>query len=345
MSANDDTKQAVQAYIEAYKVLSPLLSAVQLLGLVRGTYTAGILAQARTPVTPAQLARVVQIEESRAAELCTALDAFGVFVCENDAYRLAEPWAVLTGPDAVQRFDELIDKAFAQAQILQVSANGNQDYRMLSSSDRMAIAKGITFDPALPLGAKIYRLMFGSIPELATMLEAGCRFLVLGAGVAGSTLNTLRAYPRTTAVAVEIAPDLIQEARQRATALGVSNRVTFWQGDARDFTSTELFDLVTWAQFFFPADTRSAVLQTAFKVLKPGGFIMATVQGDPALLDEKLHTEAGQGLALSRVIYGGWGVPMMSPKDLEQEFTSAGFEDAHVAAAPMGTLFLARRPL
>lgn len=344
MSEEKSAAQALQAYREARSVLSPLLSGLELLALLQGAFASGMLAIVREPSSPAQIAAGLHIDEERAIEFCNVFDAHGVFVKENGRYRLADKWITLTTPDSVYPFQSVLDGAYARAKALQVAAKGDTDFWTLTSDERLALAKGSSIDPASPVSPALVESLFReNVAELHAILMAGCRCLELGCGTGGGLLSRLRAYPNTTAVGVEIAADLVQEAQRRAAALGISDRVVFWQGDARDFGERDAFDHVFWSQFFFPPVTRPAVLRVAWHALKPDGILMAPIQGDSSIIKEHLHTEAGQAYTRSRVLFGSWGIPAQSADDLQRELEEVGFENIRPTAV-LNPVIVARRP-
>jgi protein-L-isoaspartate O-methyltransferase len=238
----------------------------------------------------------------------------------------------------------VLDGTAARAKALEFAASGNTNFWTLTPDERMALAKGSSINPASADSAMLMQSLFReNVPEVHAVLTAGGKYLELGCGVAGGLLSTLCAYPNATAVGVEIAADLVEEACRRAVALGVNDRVLFWQGDAQDFKEQEMFDYVFWSQFFFPAASRPQVLQVAFNALKPSGILIAPVQGDPSIMNDRLHTEAGQGYTRSRVLFGSWGVPAQSSQKLQQEFEAAGFEHVHPNSL-FNPVLVARRP-
>lgn len=336
--------QALQAFTEARAVLTPYLSGVELLGLLHGTFVSGMLDAARTPSSPAEIASAINMDQGRVVEFCMMLDAHGIFVKENENYRLADKWAVLIAREAPFTFQNILHGTFARAKALQVAASGSTDFWTLTPDDRLALAKGSSVDPTSPNSAIVLKSKLReNMPELHEVLTAGARYLELGCGVAGGLLSLLRAYPNITAVGVEIAADLVEEARRRAVILGVNDRVVFWQGDARDFREQEAFDYVFWSQFFFPVSTRLPALQTAFNALKPGGVLIAPMQGDPSVINEHLHTEAGQAYTRSRVMFGSWGIPPQTRQELQQELEQAGFEHSRPIML-FNPVIAARRP-
>lgn len=345
MSGDKSSTEALQAYREARGVLSPLLSSLELLGLLHGAFASGMLAAARELSSPAQIAATLHMDKERVIEFCQMFDAHGVFVKENENYRLADKWMTLTAPDIVYPFQYVLDSAYARAKALQVAAMGDTDFWTLTSNERLALAKGGAVDPASSTSAALIESRFQeNVPELHTILTAGGHFLELGCGVAGGLLSTLRAYPNATAVGVEIAADLVEEGQRRAVALGVSDRVMFWQGDARDFNEQDVFDYVFWSQFYFPPFSRPPVLRVALHTLKPGGILMAPIQGDASIIGEHLHTEAGQAYTRSRVLFGSWGIPAQSAHGLQRELEEAGFENVRPTTL-FNPVIVARRPL
>jgi protein-L-isoaspartate O-methyltransferase len=306
-----------------------------------------MLAIARTPVSPAQIAAAIHLDEARVIEFCYALDAHGVFVKENESYRLADNWAILTAPETPYSFQSVLDGTAARAKALEFAASSDTNFWTLTPDERMALAKASSgsINPFSPDSAILRQSLFReNVPELHAILTTGGKCLELGCGVAGGLLGTLCAYPKATAVGVEIAADLVVEARHRAVILGVNDRVVFWQGDAQEFNEREMFDYIFWSQFFFTPASRPQVLQVALNALKPGGILIAPVQGDSSVISERLHTEAGQGYTRSRVIFGSWGIPAQSSHELQLELETAGFENLRLSAL-FNPVLVARRPL
>lgn len=311
----------------------------QFMGLLRGAFTSGLLLIARAPQTLPHLAAALNVDEERAATLCLALEAYGVLIRDRDLYRLADQWAILTDPDAPIAFETLLDAAEAAAHALEHAAlggpPGGHGFWTLPSAARVALARVLTFDPASPYSPAMLRMMLQDYaPDIHAILAAGGRYLELGCGVGGTLLNLLRAYPAMTAVGIELAGDVLAEARQHAAALGVHQRVVFYQGDARDFGELAAFDVAFWSQSFFPPTSRALTLQVARYALKPGGFLVAPLLNGP-LPEEDWRTEDGQQHALQRVLYSSWNIPVLSAQELQHEIEAAGFCAARLMAAPL----------
>jgi SAM-dependent methyltransferase len=345
MSEAQSAVQILEAYRDARSVLNALIGGVELLGMVHGALACGLLQLARTPCTLEQIVVALRMDHERVIEFCNLLDAHGVFIKENGHYRLADKWVTLTAPDAIFPLGNILDGALARAKALQLAANAETDFWTLTSNDRIALAKSGSVDPSSPLSTTIMKSIYEeNVPELHEILSAGGRILEFGCGLGGGLLSTLCAYPNTVGVGVDLADDLLDVARQRSAALGISDRVVFWQGDAQDFYEDHDFDYVWWSQFFFPPPSRAAALQAAFRALRAGGFLIAPVQGNPSIVVENLHSEAGQVFTRNRVIFGSWGIPAFSAEALKQEIETVGFISARLFATVFHPMIVARRP-
>ncbi len=346
MTEENASPNALQTYFEASPILAPLLSAAQLLGLLQGAHRSGLLAAARSPASPAQLAAASGMAESRVVDICRALDAHEVLIQADGQYQLAAPWLVLTAPNSPFLFEDVLAFTFTQMKTLANSASGDEDYWTLTSEDRLAIAKGVTINPASPqVPATLARFQREHLPEIDALFVAGGHYLELGCGVASGMCSFLQAHPKLTAVGVELAPDLLAVARQRALDLGVSDRVHFYEGDARDFHAPAQFDAVFWSQSFFPTASRAAVLRVAYQSLKPGGLLLATLQRwEPSDLTDSLQTKEGREYTIAQVMHGRWGVPDAGAEALQQEIEAAGFIGAKPVILPNRRRILARRP-
>ncbi len=94
-------------------------------------------------------------------------------------------------------------------------------------------------------------------------------------------MKILLSNPRLSAVGIEIEGEALAEARRRAEELGVAGRVELRHADARELEEERSFDTAQWSQQYFPADGRQEVLAGAFVALRPGGYLMAPMFGDP----------------------------------------------------------------
>jgi SAM-dependent methyltransferase len=335
--------QIMQDYDEALRVLTPSIVHRQFLGLLRGAFISGLFSIARTPQTVPHFAAALNMDEERAIALFLALEAHGVLIRDGDYYQMDEHWATLSAPDTPIDFQALLDAADAAAQAIEHGVLGGDDYWTMPRDIRLALARGSTFDPTSPHPPVILEaLLRNYVPEVHARLSAGGRYLELGCGIGGTLLSLLRAYPLMTAVGVELAGDVLSEARRQATTLGVSHRVVFYQGDARDFSEFAAFDVALWSHSFFPKPSRALTLQVVRYALKRGGFLLVPLLNDRPSEPEKTYADAGRQFLLQRVLYGGWGIPVLDAPEIQQEIEAAGFSATRMAATPLQRIVVAR---
>jgi SAM-dependent methyltransferase len=213
-------------------------------------------------------------------------------------------------------------------------------YANLSPDEMLAFARGDSVNPASPLR---YGLSFLSHPDLQRIYAAGARHLELGCGVGGNLLTLLNTYPLITAVGVELDAALLKVARQRAAELGVADRVEWRQGDARDIADEATFDTLAWSQYYFPAESRAATLAAAFRALKPGGYLLSSMLPAPPASEEERIGPAGRVYAITRLLYGSWGVPVRDEAELRAAVEAAGFTFVQFLESPQRRRLLARR--
>jgi len=322
------------------------MAAMQLFGLLQGAQQSGLLALLRTPALTAELAAATGIAEERVIDICRALDAHAVVIQTEGRYHLADPWRCLTAPDAPQALEDQLAFSFTQMKILANAATGDEDYWTLPPADRLAIAKGSPLNPASPQAPAIIEMWFRTLlPELHSCCSAGGRYLYLGCGASGTLLSYLQAYPKLTAVGVELAGELLAVARQRALDLGVSDRVCFHEGDARDYHAPAQFDVVDWSQTYFPTASRADALSVAFQSLKPGGLFTTVLhRQESETASDNLHTDEGRAVSLTLIEMNRLGFPAVNTATILQEISAAGFIEMKLVATAMHRRLLARRP-
>jgi SAM-dependent methyltransferase len=349
MSVDKSVVQAIQEYREARNTaLAPLFAGVELLGLLQGAAHSGLFDLMRKSATAEQVSKLLNMDSQQSLDLCDAFFAHGVFVKEKEEYRLSEKWRILTDPDAAFAIENVLDGVFARATALRFAIESGENFWSLSPQEREALAKSGSVDPFSPHSPKLYAAMIETnLPELHAQFLNGGSYLELGCGVGGGFLSTVRAYPKIVALGVELTPDLLEVAKQRALALGLSERASFWQGDAQSFTSENEYDYIWWSQFFFPPATRAKVIQVALKALKPGGFLIAPIMGNPSFSNEQLQSEMGQAFMRNRVLFGSWGIPAAGIKELQEELEANGFCNARSFSTPMtpNPMLSAQKPL
>ncbi|MFJ5212368.1 SAM-dependent methyltransferase [Streptomyces nigra] len=311
--------------------------------LLRGALSSGFLQRCVKPISASRLVDETGIDKVRIESLCAALTALGMLTTDDGArYSVASAYRPLLGA-GVDRFalSRLEASAVKERILRQVFTQpGEVGYWSLDAESRRRIADGVTVDPTTDFARHAMRATIDAIPNLSAAFTEGARYLELGCGVGGAMLTYLQLYPRVRAVGVELAADLVEVARTRASDLGLSDRVAFHTADACVYTDPESFDVVFWSQFFFTHDTRKAALTNAFSHLRSGGLLIAPVlRGRPA--DGSLPDSQA---ALDELFYGAWGVPIKSAEELVLEVQSAGFRGASVSSSSFAVVVTARRP-
>lgn len=145
---------------------------------------------------------------------------------------------------------------------------------------------------------------------LAALDRGGERVLDLGCGGGAWLLRALTADPGLTAEGVDISAGALAEARAEAAALGLTQRLTLHQRDAREFTAGHRFDAVFSVGASHAFGGLLPTLDAAARQLAPGGRVLVgdcfwESEPSPAareLLGEYLDL-AG---TVERVVAHGW---------------------------------------
>ncbi len=324
-----------------------MLSKLDEFGLVQGAWQAGIIQAAVEETGIDDLARRVGREPARVRDIARALDAYGIFdrvADEPPSYVLAERWQPLLLNDPPIALPNLFAYAAARTRMIRDSVAGGVDYWDADERDQLAYAVGVALDPTSTQARQLLRQIYQLDDEQHRLFQNGGRYLELGCGAAGGANTMLQIYPKVSAVGLELSEALAEEARARATKVGVADRFTVVCGDVRDFDEPESFDFVFWSQFFFPGSSRRDALRVAFRSLRRGGVIRAPLMTAPVTSTEDLRTDDGREYAVDRVVHGGWGVPERSADDLAAEIAQAGFERAGFKDVGFARLITAYKP-
>jgi len=331
---------ALAAWFGAFASVEEALAAVQVWWLVWGAAEAGLLDVARQPCTLDELAARTSASSEVVAIACEALRLAGVLTCDAERYVLSPTWQALTDPSGFQPWTTSFGMVDARTRMLRDVFHDGGGYFGDDAADRLAYAKGTSPDPFRPGVGEMYRANMSATPELFALLDRPCDFLELGCGVAGNLCSQLQAFASMRAVGVELQPELADEARRRAVALGIDGRFEVVTADVTNFRRSASFDLAFWSQMFFPAESRAAALATAYDSLRPGGLLMSPVM-DPDENDTALTLHA----LIEDIISTSWKVPAVRPDGLAAEFEAAGFVDVHVVHRVSSLLVVGHRPL
>lgn len=138
----------------------------------------------------------------------------------------------------------------------------------------------------------------------------GVHLLDLGCGQAEWLIRALEAHPSATAVGVDIAGNALAEARVRADARGVGDRLELHEVPAADFTSDRPFDVVLSVGAVHAFGGLLPTLATAREHLTPGGSVLvgdAYFVTDPAPeAIEMLGDYQDLATTMDSVVADGW---------------------------------------
>ena len=327
----------------AIALLEEIARVTEIGAVVRASIRSGLLARLRVPISIDDLARSLSVDETRVAAVLDALRTVGIVDGDGDCWSLTEPWAAAMAGDSPMDLTAYVEAPLIRMRQFERAFSGSDDYWQLSPEDRLAVARGVSFNPASPAMTGILRRDLDLLDGVVAALQAGGRVLELGCGV-GSRLTAMAlAFPQTHAVGVELDAELVAFGRGRAAELGVQDRVTYVVADATTYDACSEYDLVTWSQFFFPARTRAAALATAYRALRPGAWVTA-----PVIWTEEQTRDMSkedQELALEALNLDIWNVPARTTTEVTAELEAAGFIDVRVDDMAFVNLVRGRRPV
>lgn len=328
-------------WVRALGRIDALQRGTELLAVLRGAAESGLLHALSTPVQAAESADGLGLPVERVQAAIEVLAAHEIVVSAGNSWVLADDWIELATGQAPYDVTSMLGLARIRGEQLAGALSGAVDYWQLSDADRLTVARGVSLNPASDLAVTTARRGLEAMDGVIATLDAGGAVLELGCGVGSRITALLRAFPRATAVGVELAADLVDYGRRMAAQLGVADRLTYVVGDAGAYEPAPEFDLAVWSQFFFPQSARKGALATARKGLRPGGWITMPViwTGD----DPVVGPEA-QELAAEKLLLDVWQVPALTTNEVRLEVEAAGFIDVRVDADPMVHYVRGRQP-
>ncbi|MCY1137967.1 class I SAM-dependent methyltransferase [Actinoplanes sp. Pm04-4] len=296
-----------------------LLSAAQEKGYT--TY----LASARTAE---EFADFSGLPARTAGNVLAALVAHGVAEEADGRFRLTEDMAGALG--GLVDFAAQIDEAVLRARLVgSITRTGEG---ALTPSDALVVARANALRPSAPGAGALVEALFESAPEMWAAMADG-RLLDVGSGVSGFVLSAATVLPHMRATTIEVVPTVAAVAAERASELGVSDRIDVRVLDARDFDEPAAFDAAFWAQPFFPVPVRAATIAMILRSLRPGGYLLVQQLDGPDAPLRRLVAEAQQ-------------LPFAKPiDDVALELSAAGFELIRTVRTDLGPVALLRRPL
>jgi len=372
----------LKAHDTANHRIGELIDGAEVIALLTGAVDSAIIDALSEASTARQIAVATGLEQKHVDHILSALEAYDLVRQRNSVFRLAPELELLTSADAPLPLGDTLRVTKIRIGHLSNLAITGKDYTALEADEVLSIAQGITSAFSCTrnfVGTAIGQMM----PEVKKLWQSGAHHLEAGCGVGNNLFQILTTYPSVTAVGVEIEMATANEAKRRAALFAVSDRMEIRNTDACTLTDEAVFDTAQWSQFFFPASCRAAVLSAVFRAVKPGGYVfmplllavsdniwayrrdmlygalrvikseplMALVYLNALLLTGPARQRAEKRLsALQEIVYGIWGVPARTVKELRSEVEASGFQVLRAIPIPSTRLFplrgylLVRRP-
>jgi 2-polyprenyl-3-methyl-5-hydroxy-6-metoxy-1,4-benzoquinol methylase len=192
------------------------------------------------------------------------------------------------------------------------------------------------------------------IPSLtgpATSLTDGARVADVGCGFGASTIIMAKAYPKSTFEGVDYHQPSIEAARSRASAAGVTDRVTFRVAGAADLNGN--YNLITFFDCLHDMPDPVGALRAARAATVVGGSVMLVEPMSWNTVEEALNPLGKVMAAASTFICLPSGLSaapaygmgnQAGPARTRELAREAGFSDARVAAATDFNLVYELRP-
>lgn len=167
-------------------------------------------------------------------------------------------------------------------------------------------------------------------------LQAGQRVLDLGTGT-GAVAERAAAIvgPRGQVVGVDISPEMLAQAGQRAAARGLEN-VAFREGRAEALPADDgSFDVVLASLSLMYVIDRAAAAREIARVLRPGGRLVAAVWSGPEQCDIVRFQQTAGSFAPPPPVPGVGPGALADAKPFVEQLATAGIR-ARVETEPLG---------
>ncbi|MFF5083663.1 methyltransferase domain-containing protein [Actinoplanes sp. NPDC000266] len=273
-----------------------------------------------------------------AGDVLDALVAHGVVVRVDGQFQLEGELAGALSAAAPVDFAAQIERgALLARQVGDVVRTGGS---VVTPAESVVIARSVALTPNDAARGVVGQIL-DAVPEMRDAITDG-RLLDVGSGVGGFVLTAASLLPGLRATSLELLPEVAAVATERASALGLTDRVDIRAVDAREFDDPAPYDAVFWAQPFFPEETRAGTLAMILRSLRSGGILLVQqLDAEPGDDDDA----ARAAFTLPRLVARAQGLAFARPLDeLVGEIEAAGFELVRTLEIDLGRIALLRRP-
>jgi SAM-dependent methyltransferase len=305
-------EQKLEAFVghAAVEAGAALNAALVALGDELGLYRA--MADGR-PVDPATLARRTETHERYVREWLNvqAASAFVEYDPATDTYTLPPEHAVVladgsTPASMIGTFQSVRAAVLAAEQLGERFRTGDglgwhEHHECLWHGTEQAFA--VAYE------AFLVAEWLPALDGVVAKLEAGARVADVGCGHGASTVLLAQAFPSSTFLGVDYHAASIAQARARAQAAGVADRVEFQVAGAADYDG-DGYDLVAFFDAFHDLGDPVAAARHAASALAPGGTCMLVEPFANDRVEDHLNP-------IGRVFYG-FSTLVCTPGSLSQ---------------------------
>jgi SAM-dependent methyltransferase len=275
--------------------------------------------QKHGPVTPAALARLLDVDARCVEEWCLAQAANGYLTSDETARAFSlspEQALVFAEPDSpvyLQGAFDLAAEMLASQPKVEEAFRSGRGVAWGEGSHCLFCAVGAFFRPGYV--HSITQAWLPALDGVLPRLEAGATVADVGCGVGFSTLMMAKAFPRSTFVGYDFHEPSIAKARQHAQQHGLSDRVRFEAVPAKAIAERG-FDLVTMFDCLHDMGDPEGCARHIRTILKPDGTWMLV---EPIASDNAAENVASP---VGRLYYNASAIVCV-PTSLAQEVGTA----------------------
>lgn len=157
-----------------------------------------------------------------------------------------------------------------------------------------------------------------SLRKISTMISCNAAVLDAGSGFGQYTWRMSRMNPHWKIDAVDIDPDHIRDCREFFRRSGLSDRVTFYQGDLTLLNTLESYDFILSIDVMEHIKDDETVFRNFYKALRNDGMLLISTPSDKGGSD--VHNERDRSF-IDEHVRDGYSIG-----EITKKLSSAGFD-------------------